>query len=60
MEKMSEAKPKKKGFFALLKDSMTKTSEGCGPDCGCHIQEKKEEPKDGEEAEKSDKKSGEK
>ena len=60
MEKMSEAKPKKKGFFALLKDSMTKTSEGCGPDCGCHVQEKKAEPKDGEEAEKSDKKSGEK
>ena len=48
MEKMKELKPKKKGFFALLKESMTKTSEGCGPDCGCHAEEKKDKPKDGE------------
>ena len=56
MIKIKETEPKKKGFFATLKESMTKTSEGCGPDCGCHVQEKKEEPKDSEEAEKSDKK----
>lgn len=60
MEKLSQAKPKKKGFFALLKDSMTKTSEGCGPDCGCHVQEKKEEPKDEEEAGETGKKAGKK
>ncbi len=48
MEKTKEAKPKKKGFFATLKESMTKTSEGCGPDCGCHTEEKKNKAKDGE------------
>ncbi len=56
MEKTKEAKPKKKGFFAILSESMTKASEGCGPDCGCHVQEKKEEPNDAEEAKESDKK----
>ncbi len=56
MSKTSEAKPKKKGFFATLKESMTKTSEGCGPDCGCHVQEKKEDAKDAKAPEKSDKK----
>lgn len=37
-EKEKETKPKKKGFFAALKESMTKTSSGCGPGCGCHVQ----------------------
>lgn len=41
MNKTMEVKPKKKGLFALLKESMTKTSEGCGPGCGCHVDEKK-------------------
>ena len=41
----TEAKPKKKGFFALLIESMTKTSEGCGPGCGCHVEAKKETAK---------------
>ena len=44
MEK-TEAKPKKTGFFAILRESMTKTSEGCGPDCGCHTEEKKDKAK---------------
>jgi len=39
-----EPKPKKKGFFALLKESMTKTSEGCGPGCGCHVLPQEEAP----------------
>ena len=45
MDKTTEAKPKKRGFFALLKDSMTKTSEGCGPGCGCHVDGGKEKEK---------------
>jgi hypothetical protein len=40
MDKVAETKPKKRGLFALLKESMTKTSEGCGPDCGCHAEAK--------------------
>ena len=44
MDKTNDAKPKKKGFFSVLKESMTKTSEGCGPGCGCHAE--KEKPKD--------------
>ena len=45
MDKTTEAKPKKRGFFELLKDSMTKTSEGCGPGCGCHVDSGKEKEK---------------
>ncbi len=56
MSETSEAKPKKKGFFATLMESVTKTSEGCGPDCGCHVREKKEEAKDAGVPEKSDEK----
>jgi len=41
MDKTTETEPKKKGLFALLKESMTKTSEGCGPDCGCHAEAKR-------------------
>jgi hypothetical protein len=52
MDKTNEAKPKK-GFFAILKESMTKTSEGCGPGCGCHVEEKKDRAK-GSEAAKQD------
>jgi hypothetical protein len=40
MDNTTEAKPKKRGIFALLKESMTKTSEGCGPGCGCHAEAK--------------------
>jgi len=31
----NETKPKKKSFFALLKESITKSNAGCGPGCGC-------------------------
>ena len=54
MDKTTEAKPKKKGLFALLKESMTKTSEGCGPGCGCHAVDEKEKAK-GSEASKESK-----
>jgi hypothetical protein len=39
MEKIKEAESKKKGLFDILKESILKTSEGCGPDCGCHVEE---------------------
>jgi hypothetical protein len=45
MDKPNQAKPKKKGFLSLLKESMTKTSEGCGPGCGCHSDSQKEKAK---------------
>ncbi len=32
---------KKKGFFALLKESVKRSSEGCGPGCGCHEEKKR-------------------
>jgi hypothetical protein len=41
MPETNETKGKKKGFFALLKESVKKSSEGCGPGCGCHAVDKK-------------------
>jgi len=41
MSETNETKPKKKGFFALLKESITKSNEGCGPGCGCHTADEK-------------------
>jgi len=32
---------KKKGFFALLKESIAKSNDGCGPGCGCHAADEK-------------------
>ena len=55
MDKTNDAKPKKKGFFSVLKESMKKTSEGCGPGCGCHAENEKEKAK-GSEAPKNSKK----
>ena len=52
MDKNSGAKSKK-GFFAMLKESMTKTSEGCGPGCGCHVEEKKDTAKAGGDTRRS-------
>jgi hypothetical protein len=46
MDKKTEEKTKKKSFFALLKESMIKTSEGCGPGCGCHVADEKDKGKD--------------
>ena len=28
----------KKRLLAILKESMDKTSSGCGPGCGCHVE----------------------
>ena len=50
MPETNEMKGKKKGFFALLKESVTKSSEGCGPGCGCHAADAKKKAKGGEAA----------
>jgi len=50
MQGTNEIKGKKKGFFALLKDSITKSNEGCGPGCGCHATNEKKKDKGGESA----------
>jgi hypothetical protein len=50
LDKPADTKPKKKGLFALLKESMKKTSEGCGPGCGCHADDKKKKEKGVESA----------
>ncbi len=40
MEKENgEVKTGKKGFWAILKESMNKASSGCGPGCGCHLED---------------------
>ena len=33
---------KKKGFFAILKESIAKSNDGCGPGCGCHAANEKQ------------------
>lgn len=46
MEKQSEVKSGKKGLWTIInviKESMNKASSGCGPGCGCHVEEKGEE-----------------
>ena len=40
MEKKNEVKSGKRSLWAIIKESMTKTSSGCGPGCGCHFEEK--------------------
>jgi hypothetical protein len=32
---------KKKGLWALLKESIAKSNDGCGPGCGCHAADEK-------------------
>lgn len=32
---------KKKGLWALLKESIAKSNDGCGPGCGCHAGDEK-------------------
>lgn len=39
MDTKKQSTPKKKGLWALMKASMTKTSSGCGPGCSCHSEE---------------------
>jgi hypothetical protein len=55
MQESTEKKGKKKGFFAMLKESITKSNEGCGPGCGCHAAVKKA-PDQGTDAAKAGKK----
>ena len=44
MEKnTNEAKPGKKGLWAMLKESMNKASSGCGPGCSCHAENQNDE-----------------
>ena len=50
MPETKETKEKKKGFFALLKESITKSNEGCGPSCGCHAADEKKKAKGGKKA----------
>jgi len=50
MPETNETKGKKKGFFALLKESVTKSNEGCGPGCGCHAAAEKKKAKGSEAA----------
>lgn len=38
MDKKDQTKSDKKGFWAILKESMNKSSSGCGPGCGCHVE----------------------
>ncbi len=57
MDKPPEPKPKKKGFslFDLLKESLAKASEGCGPGCGCHVEPEKKKAKSAEAIKESSK-----
>ena len=54
-KKENEAQPKKKGIFSLIKESMTKTSSGCGPGCGCTPSEPTKKKRKEDTGEKSDK-----
>ena len=47
-KKNSEVKSDKKGILTILKESMNKASSGCGPGCGCHVenQDSKNQRKD--------------
>lgn len=55
MEKKPEVKSEKKGLWSILKESMTKTSSGCGPGCGCHSQEPVTKNQQDEPGKKSEK-----
>ena len=37
-KKDNEVKSGKKGLWAILKESMNKANSGCGPGCGCHVE----------------------
>ena len=42
MNEASQKNETKKGLWALLKESIAKSNDGCGPGCGCHaVDEKK-------------------
>lgn len=38
-----KANVQKRGFWAILKDSIAKSNDGCGPGCGCHAADDKTE-----------------
>lgn len=40
-EKVEKANGQKKGFWVVLKESIAKSNDGCGPGCGCHAVEEK-------------------
>jgi len=46
---------KKKGLWTLLKESIAKSNDGCGPGCGCHAADEKK-AKAGEVTEEAKKK----
>lgn len=42
MPETNAAKETRKGFFALLWESIKKSNAGCGPGCGCHAADGKQ------------------
>lgn len=57
MEKKNEMKSGKKGIWTIFKESMDKASSGCGPGCGCHVenQDSKNQRTDASENPRKDK-----
>ena len=43
-----DKKSEKKSIWTIIKESMNKASSGCGPGCGCHVddQDRKKQQKD--------------
>ena len=41
MQNTSKTTNEKKGLWALLKESIAKSNDGCGPGCGCHAENAK-------------------
>jgi hypothetical protein len=41
MKKTEKKDGKKTGLWALLKESIAKSNDGCGPGCGCHAADEK-------------------
>jgi hypothetical protein len=37
---------KKKGIWAMLKESIARSNDGCGPGCGCHAADGKKDKVD--------------
>ena len=35
-KEIGQGSVKNKGFWAVLKESIAKSNDGCGPGCGCH------------------------
>lgn len=42
-QKGGEVKSGKKGLWAILKESMHKSSSGCGPGCSCNVDKKSDD-----------------